>query len=115
MADNEHELPITASRGESENSLVGSAAQAFFTPPMSSGVPGWISGYVILPPKAIKDAEGVGTCAQVSRIISRRYIVRFKFKIEYAICNICAILRADLLCIRMPSKGTRSGNCSTQR
>ena len=65
MVDNEHELPITASRGEKENSLVGSAAQAFFTPPMSSGVPGWISGYVVLPPKAIKDAEGVGTCAQV--------------------------------------------------
>ena len=73
MADNEHELPITASRGEKENSLVGSAAQAFFTPPMSSGVPGWISGYVVLPPKAIKDAEGVGTCAQASLFALRSH------------------------------------------
>ena len=26
---------------------------------------GWISGFVELPPGAIKDAEGVGECAQV--------------------------------------------------
>ena len=26
---------------------------------------GWISGFVVLPPGAIKDAEGVGECSQV--------------------------------------------------
>jgi hypothetical protein len=65
MAENEHELPITAQRSSDENEGVGSAAQAFFTPSMSKGTPGWISGYVTLPPKAIKDAEGVGACNQV--------------------------------------------------
>ena len=67
MAENEHELPMTAARAEGENELVGSAAQAFFVPPMSTNTPGWISGYVTLPPKAIKDAEGVGHCSQVRR------------------------------------------------
>jgi len=65
MHEHEHELPITAERGVEENELVGSAAQAFYTPAMGAGMPAWISGYVALPPKAIKDAEGVGACSQV--------------------------------------------------
>jgi hypothetical protein len=32
---------------------------------MGVGMPAWISGYAVLPPKAIKDAEGVGACSQV--------------------------------------------------
>ena len=33
--------------------------------PMSADLPGWISGYVALPLKAIKDAEGVSVCSQL--------------------------------------------------
>ena len=69
--ENEHQLPITAER-EGENELVGSAAQAFFTGPMSAKTPGWISGHVKLPAKSIKDAEGVGSCCQVVRKSQRR-------------------------------------------
>lgn len=45
---------------------MGVAAQGFLMNPMSSVIPGWISGYVTLPPRAIKDAEGVGYCSQVA-------------------------------------------------
>lgn len=65
MKLNEHELPMSAKRSKDENELVGVASQAFFTPQMSNGVPGWISGQVVLPPTAIKDAEGVGACTQL--------------------------------------------------
>ena len=44
---------------------VGSAAQSFNVPEIPRQMSGWISGFVELPPQAIKDAEGVGECAQV--------------------------------------------------
>mmetsp|Transcript_46570 Transcript_46570/g.129863 ORF Transcript_46570/g.129863 Transcript_46570/m.129863 type:complete len:230 (-) Transcript_46570:177-866(-) len=65
MKKTERELPITADRDPGEEDLVGVAAQGFLMNPMSSAIPGWISGYVTLPPRAIKDAEGVGYCSQV--------------------------------------------------
>ena len=65
MKKTERELPITADRDAGEEDLVGVAAQGFLMNPMSSVIPGWISGYVTLPPRAIKDAEGVGYCSQV--------------------------------------------------
>lgn len=105
MDSNVHQLPVTAERGVQDDSRVASAAQAqlkqsmhplssltyfdqqcdqqaFFAPVMSATVPGWISGYVSLPPKAIKDAEGVGNCAQVPTLIvppcwCRRSILSF--------------------------------------
>ena len=57
-------LPITAPRpaGKTE---VGLAAQSFNVPQIDGMMSGWISGYVELPAGAIKDAEGVGDCAQV--------------------------------------------------
>lgn len=58
------ELPVTAKRPKSKQG-VGLAAQAFNTPEVPGHMPGWISGQVVLPPQAIKDAEGVGVCAQV--------------------------------------------------
>ena len=66
MQEGEHELPITAEREDDEEQGVGVAAQAFVIDQMNPMVPGWISGYVVLPPRAIKDAEGVGYCSQVS-------------------------------------------------
>lgn len=43
----------------------GFAAQTFSLPEISGVMPGWISGFIELPPGAVKDAEGVGECAQV--------------------------------------------------
>ena len=39
--------------------------QFFSQPEIPNVMSGWISGYVVLPPGAIKDAEGVGECSQV--------------------------------------------------
>ncbi len=63
-----HELPqVKRSKGESK--IFGLAAQAFNVPADSSTLmPGYISGNLVLPPKGIKDAEGVGICAQVFNI-----------------------------------------------
>jgi centromere protein C len=59
MAGDERALPSASS------DVGGVAAQAFFTPPMSVAMPGWISGYVRLPPSAVKDPETVGNCSQL--------------------------------------------------
>lgn len=60
-----HELPkIKRAKGESD--VFGLAAQAFNVPAdLTSLMPGYISGNLVLPPKGVKDAEGVGACAQV--------------------------------------------------
>ena len=57
-------LPITANRPLGKDK-VGSAAQSFNVPEVTKHMSGWISGFVTLPAQAIKDAEGVGECAQV--------------------------------------------------
>lgn len=57
-------LPITANRPPGKD-RVGSAAQSFNVPEVAKHMSGWISGFVTLPAQAIKDAEGVGECAQV--------------------------------------------------
>lgn len=57
-------LPITANRPRGKDK-VGSAAQSFNVPEVTKHMSGWISGFVTLPAQAIKDAEGVGECAQV--------------------------------------------------
>jgi hypothetical protein len=59
------ELPVTAGRKMGESSVVGMASQAFNIGGVKEHIPGWISGQLTLPPKGIKDAEGVGECSQV--------------------------------------------------
>jgi len=58
-------LPITIRRLPSESRVTGTAAQAFNISQVSSEIPGWICGTLNLPPRAIKDAEGVGLCTQI--------------------------------------------------
>ena len=58
-------LPITRKRDKSESRVLCSASQAFNIPEATESIPGWISGHLVLPPKGIKDAEGVGLCSQV--------------------------------------------------
>jgi len=58
------ELPITAIRPPGKDK-VGFAAQSFNIPEIAGVMSSWISGFVELPAGAIKDAEGVGECAQV--------------------------------------------------
>jgi len=61
----EMKLPITHERPEGRDG-VGLAVQGFNRPQIDkSNIPGWISGHVVLPPLAIKDAEGVGLCSQI--------------------------------------------------
>ncbi len=57
-------LPITAPRPPGKDEVCY-AAQSFSVPEISGSMSGWISGYIELPAGAIKDAEGVGECAQV--------------------------------------------------
>jgi len=57
-------LPITQPRRPGKDEVCF-AAQSFSVPEIGGKMSGWISGYVELPAGAIKDAEGVGECAQV--------------------------------------------------
>ena len=59
-------LPLSTSRRKSESKVVGFASQGFHVPTDDDDLfPGYIAGNVILPPRGIKDAEGVGLCSQV--------------------------------------------------
>jgi len=58
MVADEQVIPSPANRG-------GIAARGFYTGPVSAVMPGWISGYILLPPKALKESETVGDCTQV--------------------------------------------------
>ena len=58
------ELPITAPRPKGHTG-VAFASQAFNVEEVPGRMSSWISGYMELPPGAIKDAEGVGSCCQV--------------------------------------------------
>jgi centromere protein C len=62
-------LPLSTSRGKKESKVVGFASQAFHVPTDQDDLfPGYISGNVVLPPRGIKDAEGVGLCSQVFNV-----------------------------------------------
>jgi centromere protein C len=61
-------LPITASRAKNRTA-VGTAAQFFSVPGIPNVMSGWLTGALVLPPEAIKDAEGVGECAQVFFVV----------------------------------------------
>lgn len=62
-------LPRTAQRPPGKDK-VGYAAHSFNVPEIPGVMSGWISGFVDLPPEAIKDAEGVGKYAQVFFVAS---------------------------------------------
>ncbi|CAB9514344.1 expressed unknown protein [Seminavis robusta] len=61
-----HPLPIPATRKKSDGKAVASAAQAFNirSDENSENYVGYIMGHLALPPKALKDYESVGPCAQ---------------------------------------------------
>jgi centromere protein C len=63
------ELPLSSTRGKKESKVVGFASQAFHvhTDPKDL-FPGFMSGFMVLPPRGIKDAEGVGLCSQVINV-----------------------------------------------
>jgi centromere protein C len=62
-------LPLSSTRGKKESKVVGFASRAFnvHTDPEDL-FPGFISGNMVIPPRGIKDAEGVGLCSQVFNI-----------------------------------------------
>ena len=63
-------LPLSTSRRKSESKVVGFASQGFHVPTDDDDLfPGYIAGNVILPPRGIKDAEGVGLCSQVFKYV----------------------------------------------
>ena len=62
-------LPLSTTRGKKESKVVGFASQAFHVPTDQDDLfPGYIAGNVVLPPRGIKDAEGVGLCSQVFNV-----------------------------------------------
>jgi centromere protein C len=59
-------LPLSSARGKRESKVVGFASQSFQQPTDADDLfPGYIAGNVVIPPRGIKDAEGVGLCSQV--------------------------------------------------
>jgi len=58
-------LPVSNDRLPSESNISCTACQALHSPQASSRIPGWICGTLKIPPKGIKDAEGVGLCSQI--------------------------------------------------
>lgn len=62
-------LPLSSARKQRESKVVGFASQAFHVPTDADDLfPGYIAGNVVLPPRGIKDAEGVGLCSTVFNI-----------------------------------------------
>jgi centromere protein C len=62
---NASDLPVAGTRTKSESKKVGKAAQAFNVPnDDNDNYVGYIMGNLVLPTKAIKDAESVGPCSQ---------------------------------------------------
>jgi len=65
------ELPKTLERKKNESKVRGEAAQAFNVQTDANPYyPGYIAGNLTLPPRGIKDAESVGSCAQVFTLVS---------------------------------------------
>ncbi|KAL7466213.1 hypothetical protein ACHAXS_006505 [Conticribra weissflogii] len=62
-------LPLSSMRKKTESKVVGFASQAFhILTDENDHFPGYIAGNVVLPPRGIKDAEGVGLCSQVFNV-----------------------------------------------
>jgi len=62
-------LPLSSTRKKTESKVVGFASQAFhILTDENDHFPGYIAGNVVLPPRGIKDAEGVGLCSQVFNV-----------------------------------------------
>ena len=59
-------LPLSSTRSKRESKVVGFASQAFHIPTDPEDLfPGYIAGNVVIPPRGIKDSEGVGLCSQI--------------------------------------------------
>lgn len=57
-------------RGRHDSNLIGSASQSFnVLNPGNEVYPGYLMGNLLLPPRAIKDAECVGSCAQTFTVV----------------------------------------------
>lgn len=64
------QLSIRGKRTKAEGNIVGSAGQAFsFVEQSDSMHAGYVMGKLVLPPKGIKDAEGVGPSAQLFTVV----------------------------------------------
>lgn len=63
-----HDLPLIKKRSKKEGKVVAKAAQAFNVDPPGDGMPGFICGCMEVPPRGIKDEEGVGPCFQVFNV-----------------------------------------------
>lgn len=64
-------LPVKPGRTKAEGNISGLAAQAFNVPQApDSDYVGYIMGNLTLPPKGIKDAESVGSCAQTFTVVT---------------------------------------------
>ncbi|EJK76486.1 hypothetical protein THAOC_01743, partial [Thalassiosira oceanica] len=62
-------LPLCSDRKKRESKVVGFASQAFHVQTDDDDLfPGYIAGNVVMPPRGIKDAEGVGLCSQVFNV-----------------------------------------------
>jgi hypothetical protein len=62
-------LPLSALREKRESKVVGLISQSFHVPRDDNDLfPGYISGNIVLPPRGIKDPEGVGLCSQVFNV-----------------------------------------------
>lgn len=60
-------LPPLVTRAKSEGNICGKAAQ-HFNKTQEGSIPGFIVGCLELPPKGIKDPEGVGPCCQIFHV-----------------------------------------------
>ena len=64
------DLPMSKTRTKSEGKVVGKAAQSFqMSNEENPAFPGYLAGHLLLPPKAIKDPESTGTCAQLFTVV----------------------------------------------
>jgi centromere protein C len=63
-------LPTKKKRQKGESKVGAYASQAFNVDTAHPFYPGYIMGHLALPPKGIKDAESVGSCAQTFTVVS---------------------------------------------
>ena len=60
----------TGKRKKNESKVVGKGSQAFNVSPEGNQYPGYIMGHLDFLPRAIKDAESVGACAQTFTVVT---------------------------------------------
>lgn len=61
---------MSKTRTKSEGKVVGKAAQSYhMSNEENPAFPGYLAGHLLLPPKAIKDPESTGSCAQLFTVV----------------------------------------------